>query len=179
MKQSNILICGLCAAFTITAAADWQIEKHIDEMTDAITYTIGTDGDPYDVSAYVRQSPKLIIRLTPGGVNKAGQALAKQEVIIDFEPDAIKRAGITATVRFGKAKAQPWECTPSTDRHSAFPESASKFITQLKSADDLHFRFETSLGAIRTLHFKTSGLSAKLKEVRDSIIAAAKTTPKP
>ena len=165
-------ICGLFAALALTASAEWHIEKNIDAVTDETTYNIGTVGDPYDVTPYVKAKPKLIIRITPGGLNKDGKLLAKQEVIIDFEPDAIKRAGITATVRFGKAKAQPWECEPSTTRNAAFPASPSKFIAQLKSADDLYFRFETSLGAIRTLHFSTSGLTTKLKEVAATARAA-------
>ena len=171
MKLSHILICGLCAACAIPATAEWEIEKHTDEITDTVSYSIGTVGDPYQISSYVKQSPKLLIRITPGGLNKDGQLLAKQEVIIDFEPDAITRHGITAAVRFDKTKAQPWECSPSTDRHSAFPENAPKFIAQLKSADELYFRFETTLGDIRTLRFSTSGLSEKTK----AVVAAAKT----
>ena len=175
MNLHKILIIGLCAAFTISASAEWEIETHTDEITDVKSYSIGTVGDPYQISSYVKQSPKLIIRITPGGLNKNGQLLAKQEVIIDFEPDAIPRNGTTAAIRFGKAPAQTWECSPSTDRHSAFPENASKFITQLKSTDDLYFRFETTLGDIRTLHFTTSGLSEKTKEVV-SIAKAELTT---
>lgn len=172
MNLFHILICGFCTTATATAAAEWQVEKHIDEILDETSYTITTTGDAYDVTRYVKSKPTLIIRITPGGLNKDGQLLAKQEVIIDFEPDAITRDGATAIVRFGKANAQPWECSPSTTRNATFPENASKFITYLKSADDLYFRFETSLGAIRTLHFDTSNLSAKIKELVATASAA-------
>lgn len=155
------------AIFAGSAAfAKWETVTSTDPMTDETRYSIGTFGDKYAVSPYVRAEPSLVVRITPQRLNDAGQVLAQHRVILILESDRIDRDGTTILARFDKEKAEEWECAASTDREAALIENAYEFIARLKKSNELKIRLETSLGSIRTLRFTTTGLTEKIEEVK-------------
>lgn len=169
MKHSHTMICGLCAAFSITASADWIIDEDTDEITDQLSYYIVSKGDKYKVSDYLEESPHFIIKITPAEITDTGALKYKFDSYFQVKSDGMNRHGIIATVRFDKDPPEDWLCNTSTDRRSAFFPKARDPIGRLSSATNLFIRFETTLGSIRTLHFDVSGLKPKLLELKKDL----------
>lgn len=168
--KTKILLFAAAIIVTATAAAKWSVVTSTDPMTDAVSYLIGTDGDEYAVSEYTKATPSLVIRISPESCDpKTGRIVADQDVMITFKPDAIRRDGTTALVRFDKSKAEPWTCSASTSRQAAFVERAPAFIARLKKSREIYIRFETTLGAIRTLRFDTADLTSAIEDVKTRI----------
>lgn len=171
MRHSHTMICALCAAFSITAAADWQIDEDTDEITDQLSYYIVSKGDKYQVSDFLNESPYIILKITPAEITDTGALKYKFESYFQVKSDGMNRHGIIATVRFDKNPPEEWLCETSTDRRSAFFPKARDPIGRLSSATNLIIRFETTLGAVRTLHFDVSGLKQKLLELKNNLAA--------
>jgi hypothetical protein len=180
LKKTLTHLIVTAAIFAGSAAfAKWDIVTSTDPMTDETQYTIGTFGDKYAISEYIKATPSLLVRITPQRLNAAGEVLGQRKVILLLETDRIDRDGTTILARFDKDKAEEWECSASTDRMVAFIENTSEFIARLKKSNELKIRLETSLGSIRTLRFTTTGLTEKIKTVADQARAQMTNTPCP
>lgn len=171
MKTASYLLASLLA-FTACANASWKIEKSVDEMTDAVSYLLHTEGAPVQASDYLTYKPELVVRITPQMMDPATRRLAgKYDVYLTMQHDGISRNGGTALVRFDDAQAVEWGFNASTDRRSAFLEKPGQAIGKLRTSSKLKVRLETTLGAIRLFAFDTAAFSNKFEEVRSIILS--------
>ena len=167
--KTRPLLFALAFASCCSASAEWSIKPVTDPMSDQTSYLVATFGDPYSVTEYLREHPALIIELTPVELLTSGGLKYKSETYFALKSDGLRRSGIIATVRFDKNPPEDWPCGTSTDRRAAFFPKDRDPVVRLSSATNLLIRFETTLGAVRTLHFDVSGLKSKLIELKNSL----------
>lgn len=158
------------------ACATWNIEETVDEMTDTKRYILTTLGETVQVNKWLRYRPTLIVRLTPQK-SKGGKITFKHETFIDTDVDSVDRYGIDAAVRFDSEEPTVWQLSPSTDRGAAFFINEKAIFKKLREADWMLFRYETTLGSIRTYRFDLTGLREALLDVKSRALAVPGTVP--
>ena len=168
MKTTFKLLATLIA-LTPCAHAEWKIEKHVDEMTDVISYQLISSGEAVRSSLNIQYTPELIIELTP---TKCDLTTKKVDYTVRsfFAVDDVIDDSYTAAVRFDKRPAVDWEFSRSTSFRSGFLHEPIRFAREVVNSEKVLIGFQTFAGFRTTLRFDASGLSKACAEVKSKII---------
>lgn len=135
-------------------------------MSDAITYDVWKFGEAVKAADYVEYIPRFVVRIVPAGVTESGGMKYKAEPHFQIKADGLRRDYCKVTSRFDRAPAEESIWSTSTDRHGAFAPKPMDFTKKMIAATNLCIRFETTLGAIRTLRFDVRGLMPMMRDVK-------------
>ena len=171
MNRYNILICGLCAAIFHSANAEWQIEKHTDEMTDDVSFALVCPGEPVNQGTIHAYIPKLIIEITPKEYNTRTKDVSSTiSARFSVSNDRINGRYV-ATIRFDKNPAEDWDFSESSTSRSGFLDRPNEFNNRLKKSNRVLLRFRSWSGEYTTLSFDVAGYQ---KAVADMYSAMSK-----
>jgi len=135
----------------------WKSGRHVDPMSDEVTYIYALDGLRVDVDALVSYVPRLVIQLEPVQFSRSSNSvtLFKREVLVKIETEGMRRGSHELEYRIDDADPATVSANTTDDRSGAFLPSA--IFSKLDGAKTLVVRFQTTLGATRTLRFNVSG----------------------
>lgn len=132
----------------------WTTGHQRDDLTDEDFYYIYCDGLQIEED-FLDYTPRLFLKLSRPP--RAADTLQSADCLIVIETDAIRRDGCAAVVRIDAKPPEQVMLTPGQNRSSLFLPAG--FAKRLDGARTLIVRFETSLGAVRTLRFNLGGVS--------------------
>lgn len=159
---------------TLTASAGWEINTITDPMTDKVSYSISTPGDPVD-TGFFKYRPWLHFRITPVAYDRAKNLMSyTAETLFSIEGDGLRRGSTDAMIRFDKQPAKTVTVSTSTDRRAGFFEPGLKYLNAAESATNILIRYTTTLGAVRTTRFTVSGLHDQIQQVKRRHAASLK-----
>lgn len=175
--KATLALLTLAALASLHVCAAWQVGRHLDPITDDVSYTVSTPGERLNEDSWLADNhPVLVFRIIPHFVNRKTNTL-KAEILahVYFDPDGIPRNGCTALVRFDSNTAKMFYMEPSTDRRAAFfsPEDSRHVYTAARKSSVMLMRIETTLGHIRTFRFDLAGLPDALATARQRIFSHA------
>ena len=182
-RTTHILIFALCAASAISASAEWQLEKHTDEMTDAVSFILVCPGEPVNQGTMHAYIPKLIVEITPKEYNTLTQeASSLINARFSIENNRINGEYV-ATVRFDKNQAEDWDFSESSTSRSGYLDRPNEFSNRLKKSSRVLLRFRLWGGEYITLNFDVTGYRKAIDKMYARIaaekIASVKYTRKP
>ncbi len=174
MKATHILICALCAASAITAAAAWKTERKIDEMTDAVSYFIETYANPVGEKPF-EYRPVLLIRVKPSRIERTTKKLDGDigALIGLGAMDTISFTAKDVTLRFDSNPAQKWNIVRAKSPGAFFIADAERFLECLSSATTLKARVDV-VNTLLTLTFRVADFKDEIEVVKNAIL---KTRP--
>lgn len=145
-------------------AAEWKIDRRVDEITDEVSFSIFTRGEQVKdgILDYV---PTFAVHIYPKSYED-GKMTYRSETMFAIKAEGMMRTGVDVSYRLDRRKPVTETWTTSTERHAAFSPRAHVFNRELISATNLVIRFETTLGNIRTLKFRVDGLRDQMLEVK-------------
>ena len=167
-KPLHTVLCLLAlACMSAQPARAWQIEKHTDEMTDAIYYAIYTTGTVVNVKGLFNYTPQLQLRIHPVKYFPEKDALYfKADVLVGIESEGFPRRNPQIMTRIDDAEPVTSVWKPSTDRRAVFSPEPLALLDQLKPSTTFRVRYATTLGDIRTTRFSTSGITNEITKVK-------------
>lgn len=174
MKKTFITGAAIC--FCLAADADnWEVGSRTDPMTDAVScfaYTIGSK--VYVIDNTLAYDPQIVFRVTAAAKSDAP---AKIELYFAIEHEGLRRGDSTAAVRFDSDPAEDVAIRASVDRRAGFFSDPLPLVRRLMKAQKMLLRYQTTLGAIRTVSFNVSGLDAATKQFTSLAAVQAKLHP--
>ena len=173
--KTLLTAAGAALFFAFSALAEnWNLINRTDEMTDEVSYILHTPGTPITViEGAVTYTPTLIFRVS---ASPHDDKPARKDLFFEIETDGIRRGTSTVKIRFDSAPAEDVTVTASTDRRAGFFANADKLIPKLAKSEHVKLRFVTTLGAVRTTTFNTSGFSDGIKKIMQSVTQTNTTT---
>ena len=145
-------------------------------MTDAVScfaYTIGSK--VYVIDGTLSYDPQIVFRVTAAANSDAP---AKIELYVAIEHEGLRRGDSTAAIRFDSDPAEDVAIRASTDRRAGFFSDPLPLVKRLMKAQKVLLRYQTTLGAIRTVSFNVSGLDAATKQFTElAAVQVAKLHP--
>lgn len=166
---------ALAVATSLHALAAWRVDKHVDELTDKVTWYIYADGRLADEPAFFSARPSLVFRMTPKNVDPASKTIKGEvDAMVTFDPDAVRRSGFDALVRFDAAPAETFSLDASASRTAGLfsGQDSRRIFAAVRKSDKMLFRFTTSLGFTRTIRFDLSGFADAYADWKRQVFAA-------